>query len=194
MDGLCAYGLYVALKNHFTSDYDYFKYDKKIRSVEKSFDKRKDRFVFMRLGKAKGNYLEEFLVANFVENGRVYVSNLLTEECESVYKKWKQRQESMSYNFNNEVSFLEDLDSSEINNLFKTKRNEHPEIIRMFLQKEISIETLIILNDILTFMDDYDNILSDPLYDEVSRLCKKYRPFMAFDIERYKSALRNMVS
>jgi len=46
----------------------------------------------------------------------------------------------------------------------------------------------------LTFMDDYDNILSDPLYDEVSRLCKKYRPFMAFDIGRYKSALRNMVS
>ena len=40
MDGLCAYGLYVALKNHFTSDYDYFKYDKKIRSVEKSFDKK----------------------------------------------------------------------------------------------------------------------------------------------------------
>lgn len=194
MDGLCAYGLYVALKNHFTSDYDYFKYDKKIRSVEKSFDKRKDRFVFMRLGKAKGNYLEEFLVANFVENGRVYVSNLLTEESESVYKKWKQRQESLSYNFNNEVSFLEDLDSSEINNLFKTKRNEHPEIIRMFLQKEISIETLIILNDILTFMDDYDNILSDPLYDEVSRLCKKYRPFMTFDIGRYRSVLKNMVS
>ena len=39
-----AYKHYLALKLHFSSDYDYFKYNGKTNATQQSFEKRKDRF------------------------------------------------------------------------------------------------------------------------------------------------------
>ena len=46
-----AYEKYVALKLHFTSEYDYFRYNGKTSVTLKSFNERKDRFHFKRLSK-----------------------------------------------------------------------------------------------------------------------------------------------
>jgi len=195
MDGMNAYSVYLAIKNHFTIDeYDYFKYNKKIRVSENSFLKRKDKYHFVRLGKSKGSYLENFLVANFIVDPKIWVGELLTDRGERTYKEWLKRRESMTYIFENEVSFLDGKSPLEMNKLFEVESGGHPEIIRKYLQKDISIESLIILDDILTFIDDYDNILYDPLYGEVSRLCKKYKPFISFDKNKCISTLKNMVS
>lgn len=194
MDGLSAYSKYLAIKNHFTIDeYDYFKYNKKIRVSENSFLKRNDKYHFIRLGKTKGGFLESFLVANFISDPKIWVGDLLTERGDRAYKDWLKRKESLSYIFENEISFIGDMSPDEINAMFEVESGEHPKIIRKYLQKEISIESLIILDSILTFMNNYDTILYDPLYGEVSRLCKKYRPFITFDVKKYTATLKSMV-
>jgi hypothetical protein len=195
MEGVAAYSTYLALKRHFCSDsYDYFKYQGKVKGVESSFVKRKDRYFFVKLGRNMGNYLEGFLIANMVEDPNVWVGNLLTEESAQVYKHWQKKQESLSYHFINEISFLDQIKAKDFNELFSVRSHDHPEIIKRFLRKEISIESLIILNEILTFIQGYDKILNDPVYNGVSRLCKKYRPFMQVDITKCKSTMQDMVS
>ncbi|NBQ33681.1 MAG: hypothetical protein EBU21_17310, partial [Proteobacteria bacterium] len=81
----------------------------------------------------------------------------------------------------------------EFNELFYSVHGNHPKIIRMYFRKEISLETLVILDTILKFMLKSDKSINDPIYREVSKLCKKYRPFLRFDEMKMKSALKRLV-
>jgi hypothetical protein len=145
------------------------------------------------LGNKKDKYLEEFLVANFLHDPKIWVGELLSEECESKYNEWRKRQESLGYIFKNEMSFIEGWDADELNVWFSTTKGEHPKIIQMYLRKEISLETLTILNSILSFTKRYDKEITDPIYKEVSKICNKYQPFLKFDTQRAKKSLRELV-
>lgn len=195
MDALDAYKLYVAVKNHFTVDsYDMFKYNRKVNVTMDSFLKRKDRIFFAKLGNRKDKYLEEFLVANFLHDPKIWVGELLSEECETRYKEWKRKQESLSYLFKSEISFIEGWDSEKLNVWFGCPENDHPNIIKMFLRNEISLETLVILNSIFNFMKHYDKRITDPVYKGVSQLCHKYQPFLKVDHLKLKRLLRELVT
>jgi hypothetical protein len=194
MDALDAFKIYVALKNHFTRDsYDYIKYNGKTNVTYDSFIKRNDKLFFAKLGKRKDGYLVEFLVANFIIDPKVWIGELLSEEAETNYKEWKRRVESLSYNFESEIEFLDGIDEQQLNDLLEVKDKQHPKIIRMFLQRQFSLETLIVLNGIFGFMPRYDKVLSDPIYKEVSQLCRKYHPFLKYDSLKLKSVLRQKV-
>lgn len=194
MEAFEAYKIYTAVKNHFVLDsYDYFKYNKKINLSYNSFLNRRDKIFFAKLGKRKENYLEDFLVSNFLHNPKMWIGELLSEESETKYKEWKRRQESLTYIFKNEVEFMDGWNSEELEEWFQVQYGEHPNIIRMYLRKEISLETLTMLNSILNFMKRYDKEVTDPVYKEVSKLCKKYQPFLRFDKSKVKSILRDLI-
>jgi hypothetical protein len=194
VDAFDAYKIYTAVKNHFAIEsYDYFKYNGKINASYDSFLKRKDKIFFAKLGNRKENYLENFLVANFLHDPKIWVGELLSEESENRYKEWKKKQESLTYMFKNDVHFMKGWNSDELNEWFEVKDGQHPNIIRMYLQREISLETLTILNSILRFTKKYDLQVNDPIYKEVSKLCKKYQPFLKFDKTKIKSILLSMV-
>ena len=194
MDAIDAYKIYIAVKNHFTLDsYDYFKYNKKTNVSYDSFLKRKDKIFFAKLGKRKEEYLEDFLVANFFHDPKIWVGELLSEESEARYKDWKKRQESLTYVFKNEVSFLEGLNKDELEAWFKVEHGDHPKIVKRYLRGEISLDSLVILNSILNFISKFDQQISDPIYKEVSKLCKKYQPFLKFDLQKMRKTLKEIV-
>lgn len=194
MEAIDAYRTYLAIKNHFTLDtYDYFKYNKKTKVTLDSFLKRKDKIFFAKLGNRKDKYLEDFLVANFLYQTNIWVGELLSDECEERYKNWKRKQESISYHFKSEMEFVSELDTDEFNKLFQTINGNHPRIIQKYLHKEISIETLCILDSILKFISKSDKLLSDPIYTDISKLCKKYQPFLKVDIAKQKQTLKQLV-
>lgn len=193
MEAYEAYKVYLAIRNHFSIDkYDYFKYNKKVTASHDSFLKRRDKIFFARLGK-KDDTLEDFLVANLSEKPKTWVGELLTEPSEEKYKDWKRKQESLSYVFKNEMSFIDGWNAKELNEWFDAKDDQHPNIIRMYLRSEISLETLAILNSIIQFTKQYDKKITDPIYKEVSQRCKKYQPFLKCDLQKMKRILREMV-
>ena len=63
------YQKYLSLKQHFNkTNYDYFKFNGKVRANESSFDRRRDKHHFVRLSKIyKEEDLTKFLVSNFVK-------------------------------------------------------------------------------------------------------------------------------
>ena len=90
MDAFDAYKIYTALKNHFVLDnYDYFKYNKKIKVSHDAFLNRRDKIFFAKLGNRKDAYLEDFLVSNFLIDTKTWVGELLSDQAEERYKDWK---------------------------------------------------------------------------------------------------------
>jgi hypothetical protein len=63
-DAFAIYMYYLALKRHFTTDYDFFKYNGKVKSSQQAFENRKDKFFFYKLSKRKD--AKEFILANVI--------------------------------------------------------------------------------------------------------------------------------
>ena len=81
------YRTYLAIKLHFTSDYDYVKYGGKLNASVQSYQKRKDQFFFKKLSRVYNKeQVEHFFVSNFIENEKMWVGDSFTPECMGVYK------------------------------------------------------------------------------------------------------------
>jgi len=108
-EGFKAYKLYLSIRNHFTTSYDYFKYNGKVNAKEDSFLKRKDKFFFTKLErKYDKEQLKDLFVSNFADGEDFWIGNILTMKAEEVYKSWKKRQDSLSYIFEQDLKFLKD--------------------------------------------------------------------------------------
>ena len=77
--------------------------------------------------------------------------------------------------------------------MFSMDGSRHPDILKSYLRDDISIETLVILDRILGFRNDWDNKLSDPVWETVSMRMKKYSPFLNIEVSRYKKILKQVV-
>ena len=185
------YKEYLALKNHFTKpDYDYFKYNGKVRSNADSFEKRPDKFFFQKL--AKHPDLRNFLVANFSENEKAWIRNLAyNETAEQVYKNWLKRQQSLTYLFKQELSKLD----TNFNNNFACKENEHPLLLRKFLGNEISLETLCLLLEFTGAKKHWDSKMQyDLVYDTIKTKIEKYSPFVKCDKDKLRKVVLDYFS
>lgn len=184
MTGYEAYKMYVALKNHFNSDtYDYFRYGGKTRANVKSFEMRHDKYFFNKLAKHKDT--ERFVLANIVEdNPNVWVGDLANEQqAELNYKTWLKRQESLSYVFTNDLDNL----SPAYNDNLVVEGSNHPLLLKLLIQKKVSLETLVVLNDLCGFFRHWNKkIEEDVIWPMVYKKCKKYRPFLKFDKDKLK--------
>jgi hypothetical protein len=184
MTGYEAYKLYVALKNHFNSDtYDYFRYGGKTRANVQSFEMRHDKYFFNKLAKHKDT--ERFVLANIVEdNPNVWVGDLANEQqAELNYKTWLKRQESLSYVFTNDLDSM----SSVYNDNLVVEGSNHPLLLKLLIQKKVSLETLVVLNDLCGFFRHWNRkIEEDVIWPMVYKKCKKYRPFLKFDKDKLK--------
>jgi len=189
------YKSYLALKNHFTKEnYDYHKYCGRSRASKESFYKRKDRYFFERLSRQKKDEeIKAYFVANFVDCSdpeRLWIGDII-REGEDVYIEWLKKSQSLFYLFKTETEIF--MNKTNFNQLFECKTGTHPEIIKKYLQKGITIETLTILDMILDFVKDFDKKLTDPIWDFVSLRIRKYESFLNIDIEKYKSTLKEII-
>ena len=71
--GFDVFKVYLAVKLHFTSNYDYFEYDGKVNCKLETFTKRNDRYFFHKLAQnmAKIKYLISLLLTfvRMIKNG-----------------------------------------------------------------------------------------------------------------------------
>ncbi len=185
---------YLALKSHFSNkNYDYFKYNKKVRASLQSFYKRKDRYFFEKTSrKYKDEEIVNFLVANFVEStsvNRVWIGEIISSG-ERTYSDWTKRQQSLTYLFKEQSNEL--LSNNELENLFSCSKG-HPTILKRFLGGDISLETFVIYDRIFSFRKKFDKKLKDPVWETVSLKIQKYSPFLQIDIFKFKKILRDLV-
>jgi hypothetical protein len=177
---------------HFTTkDYDYIKYNGKLRITGDQFERRKDKYFFHKLAKRKD--VKEFLIANFVSgNNQIWIGDLVNNSStEENYTQWKKRTQALAYMFEEDLKkCLTNLDDNVI-----IKDNQHPFMLKLFLRKKISIETLLILNDLTGFFSHWNKHLKDDIiWKDVHLVCVKYRPFLNYDKAKMKATALKIFS
>lgn len=174
---------------HFTSpSYDAVKYNFKTSASLDSFYKRRDKHQFAKLAKHKDP--KGFLIANFVDGDTNWVGDLASDEADALYTKWLRRQESLSYIVTSELDSL----TEEFVSYFKVKDGQHPDILRLYRQGKISIETLVILNDYLNFFSIWDIKIHDTLiWPTIRNKCLKYQSLLHYDKKKMKKIILELV-
>lgn len=182
MDALGAYKTYIAIKNHFNSKtYDYFKYNGRTRATIKALEQRSDKYFFHKL--SKHSDCINFLASNFLI-GDCWVGDLVNEQvAEKNYRKWKKRIESLGYTYINELDCLKE----DFNSNLAVEEGQHPFLLKQYLRKNISPETILIINDLTNCFKMWNKKIEEKILWPTEYLkLKKYRPFFAVDLEKYK--------
>ena len=193
MTGYEAFSIYHTLKLHFTSDYDYFKYNGKCNISATTFENRRDKYHFYKLSRKYPNKDEytQFVIANLFANSKCWAGDLLQEEADIIFKERQKVLQSMSYTFENDCKNI--FDGQEPNDVLKTN-GDHPTLLTMALRKEIAPETLIILNSILQFLPMWDRKITDTIrWPDYRQSLVKYASFLTFDTVKYKLLLRKII-
>ena len=191
--GYAAFAMYNSLKLHFTSkSYDYFKYHGKTNVSSVTFLKRKDKYTFYKLSrKYSFDELRDFYVANFLE-GDKWVGDMV-KEGEEVYKKWQKTQQSLTYTFENDIIYLLSNGGSP-DEMLEVKPNGYPILMRMTQLKQVSLETLVILNDLLNFFPMWEKKIDDDIiWPDFKLKCVKYSPFLNYDKVKFKEILKEKI-
>jgi hypothetical protein len=175
-----SYKLYNALKLHFESNYDAVKYNFKSNVTPSSFFKRKDKYFFAKLAKKYNGELKDFYVSQFI-NTETYIGDMMDSEAEQNYKDHKRIQESIHRVFSIDINRLTE-ENVQFDYLFKASDNAYPLVVKLWLQEEISLETVVILNAIFKFIDRESKNISDTIiWPDTRRLIEKYEPFVSFN-------------
>jgi hypothetical protein len=177
------YCLYTNLKLHFTKpEYDFIKYQGKSRLKFSSFEGRSDKIFFQKL--AKHDDPKGLLLANLVLDSKLWIQHLAySAEAENVYKLWTKRQQALLYYYKEDISKLPD--PFEAN--FKMEGLMHPRAMRLWVKKEMSLETLCILWETTACWESWDKKMgSDPVYRDMRFRVTKYLPFLSYDKESAK--------
>ena len=192
-----AYTLYLAIKLHFTTpNYDYFKLNAKVNSSFNSFIKRNDRFFFHKLATKYGENLRDYYVSNFVDRPKTWVGDLVRADGDTIYNKWRKYNESFWYNFRNDCVLVRNvIDGNNIrfDDVFSVDSGQHPRLLRLLLSGKVSIQSVIIFDKILSFVNRWDKEIKETIiWPEKSFKITKLRPFINVNITKCKFIMKEI--
>ena len=189
MTPLETYQSYLALKLHFGGKYDYFKYGGKTSATLSAFEKRKDKYKFVKLSqKLSDPQILDYYLANFIR-GKEWIGDF-------DQKNWlehKKVNQSLEYVYRNDIEKLLTI-SENFDILFKVGEGNHPKLVKAYLGKKISLETLVILEKILHYRKQFDAKISETyVWPKTSLLIKKYEPFLEIDVRAFRMKTLTLV-
>ena len=156
--------------------------------------KRSDRYFFHKMCKKYNGELEPFLVSNFVSNESVNPKWLTGDQASENYNKWKKNQQSITRIFDQDLKKCLDIyDSFGI--MFVTEsRNSHPPIVKMIQSGKIEIQSAIILDHYLNWIDYVEREVDDEwIWPRIRNMLRKCQPFIKFNETKCKEILRSRV-
>ena len=193
MDGFEFYKLYKAMRLHFSTDkYNIVETRGAVKVPKESFLKRHDLYFINKLAnKFDRSEAIEFLLSNFITGD--LSGGIFSNEAIDNYTIWKGRKIRLQYEFRSDLARMNQEAAKKNIDDFLNCSHGHPFVIKMYLSKVISIETLVIINKLEPFIELLDKHLADDMvWPEVKRLLVKYSPFVRIknDREKYEAIFR----
>jgi len=197
MNGFKAYKYYMAVKLHFTTDkFDVFQNGGKVKGSLDAFKKRSDRFHFENLAHkiSEDRKLIQFYVSNFAygNHGMIWEH----EEAQKNYTTWVKRKESMAYIFREDtLKIIDHCERERIDrkHLYSFVDGDYPELLKLYVGKHITLETMRILDDFDSYLDEWkQNDSLALLWDDERRRIEKARGFIKYDKKRVEPDYINL--
>jgi hypothetical protein len=187
--GFDVYQDYCALKAHFKRpDYDFFKYNGKVKATYEAFERRVDRNFFNKLAKSK-TYREQIL-ANIISDDLWIGEIVLNEQATENYKAWRKRRQSLAYTFKQDLAKLD----GSLKDQIVIVPGGHPKIVTAYLRNDVCLETVCIVADILKCHGYWDKNITDVIWKDLSLRIRKYTPFVTYDKLKFSQLLRENFS
>ena len=177
-DGYEVYIMYLALQRHFSTNYDYFQYNGKVRASQDAYSSRNDIFSFEKLTKIiRREDREDFFVAHFLDNPKEWIRNMSKQKMEEYRARFRLFP----------IKFKEDLYYMQIYgpaNMIAAHPDKIPDIHKSCINGSISLETVFVLDDIFPYLEQHEKIVTVPFVwpDYISKV-KNYKPFVKKKIE-----------
>lgn len=194
IDGFEAFNIFQAVRLHFQQEsFDYFKYNGKSKTSLESFNARKDKYAFVKLGRMfpTDTELAYFLAINFyaAEGKSLWVRDLFDPECSKRYAQWILDQKNQVELFTVDLKKLPLLSS-----LVSCEDGQNPKLLVKVYQKDIRQDTLVILDYFMKLTNGWNNHLKeDFIWKSFYKNFKKYQSFFfnhtLFNITQYKSII-----
>ena len=178
MNALEAYKIYLSIKLHFQrATYDITKHGMRANMPREKFEAKTNmKLIFGKLArKYKKQELINIIVFNFA-TGDKFGGFPYDAEAIEVYKEWKARKERLGYNFEQDLIAIQNR--MEKDNIEDATIGDHPLILKMLLGKQITLETVVILNRDMNFVEDFSD---DMILGDTCLLISKYTPFVKKD-------------
>lgn len=189
MNGFEAYKIFSAVRLHFTTDYDFFKYNGKVSCSPEAFNLRKDKYLFHKIAKytlvdkhIKDWDIPYFFAVNFFNSRDQWVRAFIQPKAKDLFLTWKFHQGTRLKNFQSDLDKI----SKNFRHLIISDNGQYPELLNMVFRKEIEEDTLLILDKYMHFLDSWNNKIGDDFVWGVFRdRMIKFRPFF-FSYDFYK--------
>lgn len=172
-EGYEVYIMYLALQRHFSTNYDYFLYNGKVKASSDAYSARNDIFSFEKLTKIiRKEDREDFFVAHFLDNPKEWIRNMSKSKMEEYRAKFRMFP----------IKFKEDLQFIELNGpsaMIACEADKIPLIHRSCINGTISLETICVLDDIFPYLEKHEQTVTVPFVwpDHIKKI-KKYKPFV----------------
>lgn len=178
IDPLVGLKLYFAVKLHFETKYDIFKYDGRVPNINQAtLDKNVARKkLIYRLCKrfTKPFDIVQFLVAQYIYgNGTVY--DVMSSE--ENYSKW------LKFKVSSTRTIIDDFFDLDIDDIVM---GAEPKIFKMIMRGSINIESATALNNIIHFVDETTDYF---IFSGLSNTIVKLARFIKFDEQRVRTEL-----
>jgi hypothetical protein len=190
-----AYELYCALKAHFSSSYDFTKFNGRLGVTQAAYNRRKDRYFFEQLAKKfTKEKATELLISNLLYNNSVWIGDMFDLKAYEVHRKWSGIFESLTYRFQQDLLLLDNPPKADLFWMLRSENSQIPEIVNMTYRWEITFETAIILDLIFNYLDLANkhiskNIVWDKRYNQL----KKYQALLDVEVDNFKTIIRDML-
>jgi len=177
--GYECYKLYLALQRHFSTNYDFFKYNGKVNASVTAYEKRNDAFSFEKLSKiVLEEDLLDFYVAHFVQNPKCWIRNM----SKSTFEQYKAKIKNFPSTFREELEYISQFP---LPSLMKVG-NDIPEIHKFAINGKISLETLIAIDKFYPFIDKHaQEVKISFVFPEHISLLQNYRPFFVQKVTNF---------
>ena len=190
MESIDVYLMYCAMKAHFSKgEYDFVKFGGKSKVSRDSFWKRKDRSFFVKLSRKykTSDEIKDYLVSNFVKENKGWVGNFTDKN----YTQWKNM--NMIEMLEKDITpLLQDFDKGKF--IFAVPESSHPKLLKEYLGKRVSLETMIILDELMGYAPKWNVHLKDDfMWEEINLLMNNYKKFLTIDKEKCRIILLKFV-
>jgi hypothetical protein len=195
-DAYDAYVMWMAMKRHFTSKYDFIKYNGKVKASRESFEKKNFKKFLYALSTKYKQDLKAFLVAVYCRdgNGDVWCGELLEDKYHQEFLAREKRVQALTKTFKTDVTTIADF-MEETGMSFRDVLVGHngnlPPIIQLENKDLICPETVYIVHKLTGFLDK-ENV--HPSWDDNKLRLTKLKGFIRIDdIGNLANVLRSAI-
>lgn len=184
------YAMWLPLYLHFSTDYDYFKYKGKTTASTKSaYMKRGDKYDFFQLSKRIPKEQMLYYFASNMAHEPMSASQLNSLQAKAVFDRYSHFRSTYPVMAIRETFAL--APSGNLPSTFNSDA-ECPLIIQAHLRGEVSLETIVCLDQLFKIVKGWEG-KDDPILADMSNKIAKYSPFIKFDTSTLMMEIRELI-